>query len=182
MITGVIVHSIKFQSTHPSGVRLRVVGLGLGATYFNPRTPVGCDVARNRPMRLSSKFQSTHPSGVRLFFTCFHRTTSGISIHAPQWGATGKPTLPTRVAIISIHAPQWGATPVIPVAGQTCPISIHAPQWGATTWHSPTAVPWRYFNPRTPVGCDLRLLDGRLGDVEISIHAPQWGATKGERT
>ena len=36
---------------------------------------------------------------------------------------------------------------------------------------------WRYFNPRTPVGCDLRhsVVDE---DVAISIHAPQWGATR----
>ena len=55
-------------------------------------------------------------------------------------------------------------------------ISIHAPQWGATwppSWQSRKA---RYFNPRTPVGCDKRPRKPKTFDA-ISIHAPQWGAT-----
>ena len=56
-----------------------------------------------------------------------------ISIHAPQWGATGKRHLTTLRLIISIHAPQWGAT---------------------TQSTTQTIVP-SYFNPRTPVGCDV---------------------------
>ena len=77
-------------------------------------------------------------------------------------------------------------------------ISIHAPQWGAThLWYSgngrndfnprtPVGCDHRivspqclgcYFNPRTPVGCDVAE-QGHVGAVQrISIHAPQWGAT-----
>ena len=100
-----------------------------------------------------------------------------ISIHAPQWGATGavsalggavifQSTHPSGVRLqagtdtgkpphISIHAPQWGATRRFDVSRPSAGISIHAPQWGATAL--------------------VALL--RLQPV-ISIHAPQWGATR----
>ena len=55
----------RFQSTHPSGVRHRVSQGGPKHLDFNPRTPVGCD------------FRGSGFGEVR-----------GISIHAPQWGAT----------------------------------------------------------------------------------------------
>ena len=78
---------LKFQSTHPSGVRRPVRVLAAqsqisihapqwGATrrqyargrfrwYFNPRTPVGCDRFIRKPSSRNCLFQSTHPSGVR---------------------------------------------------------------------------------------------------------------------
>ena len=34
------------------------------------------------------------------------------------------------------------------------------------------------FNPRTHVGCDLRLFVSPTGFYKVSIHAPTWGATK----
>ena len=80
--------SLLFQSTHPSGVRrdvsyraaardiISIHAPQWGATgrtilvvsaviHFNPRTPVGCDLA-TRGIKSVSRFQSTHPSGVRL--------------------------------------------------------------------------------------------------------------------
>ena len=56
-----------FQSTHPSGVR---------------------PVALTGPVA-AVVFQSTHPSGVRPPLTPRVITSCEISIHAPQWGATG---------------------------------------------------------------------------------------------
>ena len=54
----------KFQSTHPSGVRLADGRKRCNRQDFNPRTPVGCD--DGTPIRTPrSQFQSTHPSGVR---------------------------------------------------------------------------------------------------------------------
>ena len=99
----------EFQSTHPSGVRLLSIALVTPLSHFNPRTPVGCDVL-HRPIA----------------------GRTGISIHAPQWGATHRPTgLRERVGI-SIHAPQWGATYRQRRHCSMQTISIHAPQWGAT--------------------------------------------------
>ena len=78
---------------------------------------------------------------------------------------------------ISIHAPQWGATAVDTPRGHGLPISIHAPQWGATRPPDNSNPMPRYFNPRTPVGCDERHFTVHSSGIEISIHAPQWGAT-----
>ena len=80
---------IKFQSTHPRGVRHSadylvnfVSGVSIhaptrGATCFadteillsgsfNPRTHEGCDINTQKIMRIGKQFQSTHPRGVRL--------------------------------------------------------------------------------------------------------------------
>ena len=106
--------------------------LPLAVTYFNPRTPVGCD------------------GGLGVQFA-----QMVISIHAPQWGATaalasksvsaayfnprtpvgcdwatGSPSHPTgdfnpRTPVGCDLIAELGAVHVI--------ISIHAPQWGATS-------------------------------------------------
>ena len=79
--------SKAFQSTHPSGVRRPPSRRPASDVYFNPRTPVGCDT------RVAESGAS-----------------EDISIHAPQWGATGDRGATARDGNISIHAPQWGAT------------------------------------------------------------------------
>ena len=101
-----------------------------------------------------------------------------ISIHAPQWGATV--CLFTRANLHQYFNPRTpvGCDPHDRVtASPPFFISIHAPQWGATirkvkmlvlrefqSTH-PSGVRlgpcpmWcrpRYFNPRTPVGCDTK--------------------------
>ena len=186
-----------FQSTHPSGVRLGWITPNVLSKNFNPRTPVGCDLASSTFKSLTPLFQSTHPSGVRLFVVGYHRTRytfqsthpSGvrpsqpstvrsnhhISIHAPQWGATWE-RIPDRHPIaISIHAPQWGATRVdvdliLDQEFQSTHPSGVRPSCRSCSWES------CYFNPRTPVGCDVRRTENGK-QIAISIHAPQWGAT-----
>ena len=122
--------ALRFQSTHPSGVRRLRSPVAVCFTYFNPRTPVGCDVL------------------VDPQHGCDH-----ISIHAPQWGATSVPsgqgggsifqsTHPSgvRPGTFSTQVLQYDFNPRTPV-GCDIPtieffaheiISIHAPQWGAT--------------------------------------------------
>ena len=171
------------------------------ALNFNPRTPVGCDAGSLYARTRGHNFNPRTPVGCDR-----HRRTHGqdheISIHAPQWGATGGHGDPGACARISIHAPQWGATiPTIEFFAHEI-ISIHAPQWGATinklgdyllkqifqSTHPSgvrrTCAPPSYFvenfNPRTPVGCD----EGHFITSKIriiSIHAPQWGATRWRR-
>ena len=105
----------------------------------------------------------------------FNFATRRISIHAPQWGATGFRLSIVALAEISIHAPQWGATRRDGLRDDAVRISIHAPQWGATGGEVPASRVSRFqsthpsgvrrpstrglrapcnFNPRTPVGCD----------------------------
>ena len=76
-------------------------------TDFNPRTPVGCDLPCVRVFRLVVLFQSTHPSGVRPDNQLISDTMIGISIHAPQWGAT--PLSPQSTAATTHFNPR---TPV----------------------------------------------------------------------
>ena len=144
-------------------------------SYFNPRTPVGCDRSVWASFPSRTDFNPRTPVG------CDIRGPVGtqrgdISIHAPQWGATwfckcfssssinfnprtpvgcdklvvGSSVEPT----ISIHAPQWGATAVRRRHQSRQFISIHAPQWGATRKRRRWTRRRKYFNPRTPVGCD----------------------------
>ena len=123
-----------------------------------------------------------------------------ISIHAPQWGATGpRPKSNTYTYPISIHAPQWGATQGGDCAGHrgefqsTHPSGVRLSSLSSTvntkafqSTH-PSGVrlnAYRVgrlrfdFNPRTPVGCDPKHLQ-KTRQNKISIHAPQWGATHG---
>ena len=86
--TGTILATL-FQSTHPSGVRLR--GRTAGA--------VGECISIHAP-----QWGATSPSAPQ-------KWRAAISIHAPQWGATAGHQTHSRRTIISIHAPQWGATP-----------------------------------------------------------------------
>ena len=122
----------RFQSTHPSGVRRRTQPMTSMHAYFNPRTPVGCDLDAAR-----EPFAFRH-----------------ISIHAPQWGATRYRLGP------DVDPPDFNPrTPVGCDLGylgiqSSGTISIHAPQWGATTRGKPNNPRDNYFNPRTPVGCD----------------------------
>ena len=99
-----------------------------------------------------------------------------ISIHAPQWGATGSEDPYAWCRVISIHAPQWGATRVFKRLNYLVGISIHAPQWGATCWFSvaPSAKP---FQSTHPSGVRPHFSLTSVSVSKISIHAPQWGAT-----
>ena len=143
-----------FQSTHPSGVRLSPATRGKRFTYFNPRTPVGCDDSYGINGWRFPVFQSTHPSGVRRWNTALNASTSSISIHAPQWGATaGTCTRLTPGGFQSTHPS--GVRRVRIDVIHMVDISIHAPQWGATVLRRGSTLAISDFNPRTPVGCDF---------------------------
>ena len=122
---------VLFQSTHPSGVRPRKAKETVqAARNFNPRTPVGCDTYA----RVNSK-------------------AGRISIHAPQWGATGAlPANDLRIGFQSTHPsgvrPGWYA----PRFGMCLFQSTHPS--GVRLILAFTSSNAGDFNPRTPVGCD----------------------------
>ena len=192
---------------------------------FNPRTRVGCDSATMSEMRDKVMFQSTHPRGVRRrprsssrHWSMFQSTHprgvrpspfisdsrgSGVSIHAPAWGATHRQGRRAARAQVSIHAPAWGATQSVLLTMQdldefqsTHPRGVRpqpdrAVSGGCSCFNPRTRVgcdsrPLLFsagpisFNPRTRVGCDHPAgKDARL--KVVSIHAPAWGATGDER-
>ena len=142
---------------------------------FNPRTPVGCDLASPTTRGSNIEFQSTHPSGVRLKPQRIVRARPGFqSTHPSGVRRLRCPSeLPTEP--ISIHAPQWGATlpqywhGSVVIFQSTHPSGVRPPGRPVLTARS-------HFNPRTPVGCD-RSCSFEYSFAVISIHAPQWGAT-----
>ena len=123
----------EFQSTHPHGVRRAVLLHRSNLCCFNPRTHTGCD----------------------------NNSTEGqqevdVSIHAPTRGATECTAKFIDKQVVSIHAPTRGATQqheIFPVLGG---VSIHAPTRGATLPRDYGKPQRQSFNPRTHTGCDNR--------------------------
>ena len=164
-----------FQSTHPRGVRRRFRREIILIDNFNPRTHVGCDEASVRDKYGISIFQSTHPRGVRPIaltgdtkeykFQSTHprgvrprsRRSRGRDSHFnPRTHVGCDGTLPPQDwrSPISIHAPTWGATKVVRgyyrdfVFQSTHPRGVRLSCWLSNS-------SFRYFNPRTHVGCDI---------------------------
>src|SRR5690606_16351178 len=119
---------IKFQSTHPCGVRLHARALQALAGQVSIHAPLR-GATRNHLDR--------HPQ-------------VDVSIHAPLRGATqgGDPVRP--VPAVSIHAPLRGATALAGVVAHIGLVSIHAPLRGATEWATGGSGSLLRFNPRTP--------------------------------
>ena len=151
-------HYSGFQSTHPSGVRPAAGSPHGSRSYFNPRTPVGCDTPSAIQSFHCLEFQSTHPSGVRRGPNGRGLQRQRISIHAPQWGATRRRAR-TR-ATTSNFNPRTpvGCDRVRFLRLLLLVISIHAPQWGATwRWRRNVATP-KPFQSTHPSGVRLTLL------------------------
>ena len=199
--TSSLLISMKFQSTHPRGVRLgsaffvvkgflvSIHAPAWGATpvlaktskscpCFNPRTRVGCDLRTDREQRP--------------VFICFNpRTRVGCDCQKAATHPVDE--------VVSIHAPAWGATMRTNRYRRFFEVSIHAPAWGATRNIRGNHLALVGFNPRTRVGCDARSRRstanamrfqsthprgvrrfrgwGRRRGHHVSIHAPAWGAT-----
>ena len=183
-----------FQSTHPSGVRPSGGRSEMGTRPdFNPRTPVGCDVAPNTYKYAGTQFQSTHPSGVR---PAGRNGRPGLRNFNPRTPVgcdyRSRPSSPrpsyfnprTPVGCdgfwcpvlgpvgISIHAPQWGATILEACLGRgkinfnpRTPVGCDATCRRCPRWH-------RHFNPRTPVGCDLASIAAFTDSTNFNPRTP----------
>ena len=123
--------SKKFQSTHPRGVRPSFKLYDRQCSSFNPRTRVGCD-----------------------FFRSLAFGTSGVSIHAPAWGATGVsrgfaapiPCFNPRTRVGCDLRPLVRAFPIL-LFQSTHPRGVRRQFICIKRTDSG-------FNPRTRVGCD----------------------------
>ena len=142
----------KFQSTHPSGVRLRRLCTGCRLSDFNPRTPVECDhpprmwLARHaisiHAPREGCDYQNGDPTDVRTVFQSTRPVRGAtehdadlvvdvvISIHAPREGCDFQPAPSVHERTISIHAPREGCDRPALTARGLRKISIHAPREG----------------------------------------------------
>ena len=145
--------TIRFQSTHPHGVRLLLATPLLHFSCFNPRTHTGCDT----PVFLIDvsplRFQSTHPHGVRQnsqschprVFPCFNpRTHTGcdptfcVSLHPKRFQSTHPHGVRPGREQWSLRHPGFN-----PRTHTGCDIS----RW-------PCVLLSYGFNPRTHTGCD----------------------------
>ena len=155
----------------------RYDGSGGRPRHFNPRTPVGCDVAQ----------------------MVENGATVKISIHAPQWGATSRRrTGPASTRNFNPRTPVgcdgmwWTAAarrryfnPRTPVG---CDFSSSLTESGVEEFQSthPSGVrrtgvtSTRYhgqFQSTHPSGVRRHVQRAVGEQLVISIHAPQWGAT-----
>ena len=191
--------AIKFQFTHPGGVRQVDNPSNSTETCFNSRTREGCDHCAYATSPSSLQFQFTHPGGVRP--ETLHRNTPMKSFnsrtregcdrhHHCSW---------EHRSAVSIHAPGRGATAAQAEYFNNPLVSIHAPGRGATIYIRRCAVLTSCFNSRTREGCDSKLQTlpayksqfqfthpggvrlpagvGRSQAEWVSIHAPGRGAT-----
>ena len=125
--------NIKFQSTHPRGVRpnnlcskakSRCVSIHAptrGATQvrfcflkrtvgFNPRTHEGCDSDKLAATKAELQFQSTHPRGVRLSKSSLRADELKFQSTHPRGVRPLSASAAACLAVVSIHAPTRGAT------------------------------------------------------------------------
>ena len=145
--------ALRFQSTHPHGVRHGNLGIRNGTDDFNPRTRMGCDqidlmygygyvISIHAPAWGATLqganafanfvFQSTHPHGVRLETISFKIILTIFQSTHPHGvrQAFSRNTI-RRILFQSTHP--HGVRPWL-TAGLSAlmRISIHAPAWGAT--------------------------------------------------
>ena len=171
------------------------------ASYFNPRTRMGCDPAsdffRLPPFDFNPRTRMgcdpTEEVGSS-FVTYFNPRT--------RMGCDRKAFCNSSdVFIISIHAPAWGATILCIVQHITdkpfqsthphgVRLDVHGEILPCILFQSthPHGVRPRVlsgvrrnqnFNPRTRMGCDILTHQEYKTERLISIHAPAWGATPG---
>jgi len=152
--------SIKFQSTHPRGVRLwNSATIMMSHRRFQSTHPRGVRLQDPYPHESPSyKFQSTHPRGVRQnpsgsswsIMYCFNPRTREGCDHPHHPAALAHSGFNPRTREGCDASICWR------LRGRFW-VSIHAPARGATLYSSILTTPACRFNPRTREGCDTSL-------------------------
>ena len=146
--------AVKFQSTHPHGVRPQAEFKATTGALFQSTHPHGV-----RHQLINSKtpipmFQSTHPHGVRpdpevrAWLRRQFQSTHPHGVRQGRWGWWGPP---------------GGFNPRTHTGCDKCGSAVPSRQ--------------RCFNPRTHTGCDLLAVPAVHVGGGVSIHAPTRGAT-----
>ena len=150
---------MRFQSTHPHGVRQN----------FCPQSVCG------------SVFQSTHPHGVRPSLLHLALHPLGVSIHAPARGATVSVFHQLKATPVSIHAPARGATLMAPIAPFSSKMFQSTHPHGVRLTARGCGRIADGFQSTHPHGVRLIAMGVQEGDRDVSIHAPARGATIGHK-
>ena len=99
-------------------------------------------------------FQSTRPRGARPHWNDLPWIITGVSIHAPAWGATRPYPCPGRSRTRFNPRARVGRDLESPPVEAEPAVSIHAPAWGATIAKPRIVTGGKGFNPRARVGRD----------------------------
>ena len=168
---------LKFQSTHPHGVRQRLfyirhyrdcfnprthtgcdalsLTLDCPWTCFNPRTHTGCDIFFSASGPNHSVFQSTHPHGVRLRVPPATALALFVSIHAPTRGATSSSSISSDAYMFQSTHPH-----------------------GVRRYSKVASFSRNEFQSTHPHGVRRRCISRPHRLLAVSIHAPTRGATQ----
>ena len=152
-----VLDDIRFQFTHPGGVRLLPLGLTSPPIQsFNSRTREGCDLYANIRPKCSFRFQFTHPGGVRLRASHSRRKSIRVSIHAPGRGATEQAVRSQQ------HKDGFNSR-----TREGCDLS--------PCFHLSSSLLFQFTHPGG-VRLQERMRKGQI--TAVSIHAPGRGATR----
>ena len=132
--TALFFRCLSFQSTLPYGERRLISFNSFDDKGFNPRSRMGSDIPVWRSVLRAYGFNPRSRMGSDCAGFCGLASSSGVSIHAPVWGATGCRAVGDAFYCVSIHAPVWGAT-------------LDADMIGSINFS---------FNPRSRMGSDPR--------------------------
>ena len=146
----------EFQFTLPRGERHWRWGRWRNCGGFNSRSRVGSDRPRGRACASAPCFNSRSRVGSDRDRTP-GRGLAQVSIHAPAWGATPQPQLPSADGTeVSIHAPAWGATRLA-CFSRCAPFQFQftLPR-GERPSSSDLTPTWARFNSRSRVGSDSK--------------------------
>ena len=104
-----------------------------GGGGFNSRSRMGSDRGIGRTGWRGRRFQFTLPHGERPHAHDDMARVTGVSIHAPAWGATSAPPpRPPSWASFQFTLPHGERPALGGVEEAPLDVSIHAPAWGAT--------------------------------------------------
>ena len=164
----------RFQSTHPRGMRHSLHRLSTTTFDFNPRIHEGCDFWCHSVLHpvLISIHASTRDATVFSFACLFYEI---ISIHASTRDATSPISVKHPEEQISIHASTRDATVIDVFSCVLMQFQSTHPR-GMRRHRSVCQCHLMYFNPRIHEGCDS-LPDDVPVSAAISIHASTRDAT-----
>ena len=145
--------SAQFQSTHPRGVRRRVVRCLTFAISFNPRTHEGCDLPFRWLTSISQGFNPRTHEGCDCLLFYVYRVTKSFNPRTHEGCDLNDDNAYYPMAV-SIHAPTRGATANIIYLHKDNLFQSTHPRGVRHLFKIMNTNRGKSFNPRTHEGCD----------------------------
>ena len=123
---------VTFQSTHPHGVRLIPLFALISMPKFQSTHPHGVRHADLNLKHSGTEFQSTHPHGVRPRSDIFQQLDNGFNPRTRMGCDSLRRCISTSETSFQSTHPHGVRLNLIFIRMSTFGVSIHAPAWGAT--------------------------------------------------